>query len=136
MTSYSLCSRRRAAAQMLCLQSSSLLNILQGEDPRFNMASLMRVRHLTRFCTVAFKKNCSRKNVPVTFVRILYNWCSNLHCSVRWNNIIGESFVVKCGVRQGEVLSPYLFALYMDELMTELRQSNYGLHIGQQLLAV
>jgi len=39
--------------------------------------------------------------------------------------------VVKCGVRQDGILSPYLFyfAVYMDELMTELRQSNSGLHI-------
>ena len=35
----------------------------------------------------------------LTFVRILYNWYSNSHCSVCWNNINGESFVVKCGVR-------------------------------------
>jgi len=67
----------------------------------------------------------------LTFVRILYNWYSNSHCSVCWNNINGESFVVKCGVRQSGVLYPYLFALYVDELITELRQSNYGLHIGQ-----
>jgi len=39
--------------------------------------------------------------------------------------------VVKCGVRQSGVLYPYLFAVYMDELITALRQSNYGLHIGR-----
>lgn len=38
-------------------------------------------------------------------------------------------FMVKCGVRQGGVLSPYLFVLYMDELINQLRHSSYGLHI-------
>jgi len=45
------------------------------------------------------------KNVPVTFIWILYNWYNNLCCSFRWNNVVGESFLVKCGVRQGGVLS-------------------------------
>ena len=44
VTSYSLGSRRRAAVYMHCLQSPSLLNILQGGDPRFTEASWMRVR--------------------------------------------------------------------------------------------
>ena len=54
-----------------------------------------------------------------------------MNCSVRWNNVLGDSFLVKCGVRQGGVLSPYLFALYVDDLISQLRQSGYGLHIGQ-----
>ena len=29
------------------------------------------------------------------------------------------------------VLSPYLFAMYVAELITRLRQYGYGLHIGQ-----
>jgi len=49
---------------------------------------------------------------------------------------VGESFLAKCGVRQGRggVLSPYLFAMYVDELITRLRQCGYGLHIGQLLV--
>ena len=34
----------------------------------------------------------------------------------------------------GGVLSPYLFALYVDELIIQLRNSSYGLHIGQLFL--
>ena len=35
---------------------------------------------------------------------------------MRWGSIISESFNVSNGVRQGGILSPCLFNLYMDEV--------------------
>jgi len=49
--------------------------------------------------------------------------------SIKWNNAIGECFQTLCGVRQGGILSPYLFTLYVDDLIKKLRSSGYGLHI-------
>ena len=71
-----------------------------------------------------------RRNVPLPLVRVLHNWFSGLSCSVVWNSLIGTPFCVYCGVRQSGVLSPLLFAIYVDDLISELRQSGYGLHIG------
>jgi len=50
---------------------------------------------------------------------------------VRWNNVLGEPFVVKCAVRQGGVLAPYLFAIYIDDLIAQLKQSGHGIYIEQ-----
>ena len=72
-----------------------------------------------------------RRNVPVCFVLLLINWYSQLQCCVRWQNKLGDSFSVLCGVRQGGVLSPYLFAVYVDDLISLLRRSGYGLYIGR-----
>jgi len=35
------------------------------------------------------------------------------------------------GVRQGGVLSPYLFSVYIDDLIKELRQSGHGIYLGR-----
>jgi len=50
--------------------------------------------------------------------------------------MMSDAFPILCGVCQGGVLSPYLFAVYVDDLITQLRQSGHGIHVGQYLLAV
>jgi len=70
------------------------------------------------------------RGVPDTFLRILVNWYSDMSCCVVWNNAAGQTFNVKCGVRQGGILSPYLFSVYIDALVDSLRHSNNGVYIG------
>jgi len=60
------------------------------------------------------------RNVTLPLVRVLYNWFSGLSCSVVWNSLIGSPFRVHCGVRQGGVISPLLFAIYVDDLSVNL----------------
>ena len=40
------------------------------------------------------------------------------------------AFSVSCGVRQGRILFPFLFAIYIDDLISQLRLSGYGICIG------
>jgi len=49
---------------------------------------------------------------------------------------MGQWFSILCGVRQGGVLSPYLYAIYVDDLINELRSSGYGAHIGSVFVGV
>jgi len=56
-----------------------------------------------------------------------------LHCAVLWKSVLallGETFWIQCGVRQGGVLSPYLFSLYVDVVITALRNSGFGIFVG------
>lgn len=71
------------------------------------------------------------KGVPVVLIRLLHNWYSRLSCSVLWNNALGDVFSVNCGVRQGGVLSPILFSVYVDDLISLLRDSGYGMYIDK-----
>jgi len=45
--------------------------------------------------------------------------------------MISSPFDVACGVRQGGVLSPFLFAVYVGELIERLRASGSGIYIGE-----
>lgn len=49
---------------------------------------------------------------------------------VKWNNSLSSAFDVENGVRQGAVLSPILFCVYMDQMLNDLEMSGYGCKIG------
>jgi len=58
------------------------------------------------------------RNVPLPLVHVSYNSFSGLSCSVVWNSLIGSPFRVHCGVCQGRVLSPLIFAIYVCDLIS------------------
>ena len=49
---------------------------------------------------------------------------------VKWGRSRSQQFRIVNGTRQGSVLSPSLFSLYMDELLVKLRRLGIGCHIS------
>ena len=49
---------------------------------------------------------------------------------------MSEPFGVSNGVRQGEVLSPILFTVYLDELLHQLTSLDIGCHVGHHFVGV
>ena len=64
---------------------------------------------------ILFRKLLNR-NVPAMLVRLICFWYREQRISVKWGNSTSSSFTVRNGVRQGSLLSPRLFTLYVDEL--------------------
>ena len=72
-----------------------------------------------------FRKLIDR-HVPSIIVRILMVWYVRQNFYVRWSNSTSSSFTVTNGVRQGGILSPYLFNLYIDDLSVKLNNVSTG----------
>ena len=49
---------------------------------------------------------------------------------VKWGNSKSDAFTVSNGVRQGGILSPYLFSLYFNEMSIRLNGMNVGCSVG------
>ena len=53
---------------------------------------------------------------------------------VKWDNVVSAPFYVGNGVRQGGILSPILFNVYMDDLSKCLNGSNTGCLVGDSIV--
>jgi hypothetical protein len=82
---------------------------------------------------ILFKK-LKEKCVPIIIIRILLYWYRDQDMCVKWGNNISEHFKVTNGVRQGSLLSPKLFALYVDRLSNLLLDSRIGCFINNVCL--
>ena len=82
--------------------------------------SFDRVKH-----SVLFDKLVQR-GVPGYIVRILCYWYAHQTMCVRWGSSISSSFRVFNGVRQGGILSPHLFNVYVDDLSQILNRCRTG----------
>jgi hypothetical protein len=72
-----------------------------------------------------------KRNMPKCFLDVLICWYSKCFATVRWGNARSKQFQICAGVRQGGVLSPILFAVFIDPLVHKLRASGHGTCIGQ-----
>ena len=76
-----------------------------------------------------------KRNVPLCYMRIIVYWYSNMMSNCRWMDSYSEYFPIPSGVRQGGILSPYLWAVYVDDLIIKLRESGYGCYIASIFVA-
>ena len=76
-----------------------------------------------------FTKLIKRK-VPFILLGLLIYIYRHQKCYVKWNNKKSAMFEISNGVRQGAILSPCLFCLYLDPLLKNLRNSGLGCQIG------
>ena len=72
-------------------------------------------------CGVVWRK--WESEVVTAFLKAVY---LDLSCEVKEGEECSEPFGVSCGLRQGCILSPLLFSLYVNSLVYKLKEAEVG----------
>ncbi len=81
-----------------------------------------------RYCKL-FTELSNRQMSPLV-IRLLMYMYTNQRLQVRWGNEMSVQFGVVNRVKQGGVLSPLLYAVYIDGLFIRLEDTGMGCHMG------
>ena len=89
-----------------------------------------RVNLLTLFKTLFSRGMC-----PI-YLRLLMKIYEEQQMLIRWNNSVSDYFTISNGVKQGGVLSPVLFSIYLDQLIALLRHLGMGCYMNSLFTGV
>ena len=77
-----------------------------------------------------------QRELPAPLLRLLLNQYSRQLVRTFWKGETSNVFQTVNGVRQGGVLSPVLFTLYIDILLHRLEDSGFGCTVGQEYFGI
>ena len=71
------------------------------------------------------------KGMCPLLLRFIINMYIGQNIRVKWNDCISHVYAVSNGVKQGGVMSPLLFNLYVQDLIECLDRKGLGCHMGK-----
>ena len=74
------------------------------------------------------------RKFPKQVILVLLSWYKKNFIKVKWKDCFSDYFQPRAGVRQGGVLSPFLFALYIEDILLQLKNQGEGCKIGNVYL--
>jgi len=75
-----------------------------------------------------------QRYLPAPIIRVLDNLYTNNLVRVIWCGAVSNYFVADNGIKQGAVLSPVLFCVYIDDLLLLLSKASVGCYIGSNIV--
>ena len=99
-----------------------------GSNPILTLLDCSRAFDTCKF-DILFTKLLNRK-VPPIVIRTLIFVYEEQYAWVKWGGAKSTIFSIVNGTRQGSILSPALFAVYVDDLIQELRDLDLGCHVA------
>jgi hypothetical protein len=118
--------------------STVMCNFVLQETVQYYLSKESKVHCLSLDATKAFDRVnylklfdllVKRGTCPLT-VRFLLKMYKLQKIRVRWDDDLSNECTISNGVKQGGVLSPILFTVYLDEMMLRLKVRDCGCHIG------
>jgi len=74
--------------------------------------------------------------LPNNLLCVLEYWFSICVTCVRFGNCVSSFVKLECGIRQGGILSPYLFAVFIDDIVSVIQRSNFGCSVDCSCICI
>ena len=100
----------------------------RGSNPIITLLDCSKAFDTCKF-SILFNKLTGKKVSPIV-LRTLIAVYEEQYAWVKWGGSRSSIFSISNGTRQGSILSPALFAVYIDDLLKELRALGVGCHIA------
>ena len=67
--------------------------------------------------------------MPENLLKLIEIWFSVGLTCIKWKSVYSKFYALPCGIRQGGVLSPYLFAIYVDSIVNRVKACDSGCRV-------
>jgi len=118
--------KRNSSCSHALLTMRSVINRYVKDGFTVNICALDISKAFDRVDHFALLQLLMDRNLPRCFIGVLLDWFTHCFVCVRWCGSYSYWFRILAGIRQGGILSPILFAVYMHVLTMRLRHHGLG----------
>lgn len=113
----------------------TIIKYVEGGSP-CHVVSLDAEKAFDKVWRAGLFHKMKEKKVDLDTLKILKKYYDTSQGMIRLNGVISSRFDIKCGVKQGGILSPYLFNFFINDLIEECIEKNIGAKFEQLNLSI
>ena len=112
--------------QKALLTVRAVIDYYNNQDTPVYVASLDASKAFDKINHYGLFIRLMQRGAPLPILNVLINWHLRLSGVIKWGDAISEKVRFLSGIRQGGILSGMCFNIYVNPLITKLRESGYG----------
>ena len=114
----------------------NVIDYYTSQGSTVNVCSIDLSKAFDRMNHSALFIKLMKRRFPVALLLVLEKWFAFSVTCVRWYDCFSEFFKMSAGVRQGGVLSPFLFAIFIDDIVQKVRSVNAGCFVSNISMSI
>ena len=128
--------KKHSSTQVAGFIFKEVANKYMSKKSKMHAAFLDISKAFDKVCHVKLFRKLRERGIDKGLMSLIHNWYGGQNMSVKFDNVMSDSWLVKNGIRQGGILSPDFFAVYIDELLNKICKLNVGCKLDIVMLNI